>query len=203
MPILKMDQMGRIYQTSPDREDGLGFGASPIPVQHGDLTLGNSYIKSQHRYNDELQAEQIKRKKDELQERNLRKQQRLQIAQKRMQENSHLQQLEDENYRHEVNRLALQMGYSCEYAQPLSGNVMSANGQHGHAGMNRDERAIYNHLHGLPQDAAHKISPSEYNQLLHNQAAKEIIYQGAAREHYKKLVEKGHNPRVRHIKDRG
>ena len=53
MPILRVDSMGRLYESSPDRADGLGYNGHPEVVSVTDLTLGSVHLKQQaaHRRN--------------------------------------------------------------------------------------------------------------------------------------------------------
>jgi hypothetical protein len=50
MPILRVDSMGRLYESSPDRADGLGYGGHAPGVTQGDMTYGATYLKSQQQY---------------------------------------------------------------------------------------------------------------------------------------------------------
>ena len=47
MPILKVDSHGRLYESSRDRADGLGYSGHAEPVSVSDLTLGSVHLKHQ------------------------------------------------------------------------------------------------------------------------------------------------------------
>lgn len=160
MPILAVDQMGRIYQTSGDRADGLGFGAYPTCESQSDTTLGSAYLKSQARRTAELlnrkrnQAILDKREQQMGQARAMRARQ---IQNQNMQK--HLM-MQNPDVRRAVLKQGLKVPNSLEYKGPTGGNVMSANGLKGLAGMTRDQQVIHNTVLGLGQAQAHPVDPT-------------------------------------------
>lgn len=175
MPILAMDQYGRIYQTSPDRADGLGYGCSPESVPQGDLTLGSAYLKA----GAERTAELIRRKRQQdILDHQERQQKianfnRVQIGKRQaeMEERS----LDNPEIQATARKKALAMGCECEYKTSMSGNVMTANGQSGWAGMSRDQQTIHHALTGMGNNTAHRVDPVEAEMFRQNQEAMRII----------------------------
>lgn len=166
MPILAVNQFGQIYQTDPDREDGLGFGYAPECVDQGDLTLGSAYLKSQGIRQQELlklkrnqtlldQQDAIIQKRGEAKKRAAIKRD---MAQARMQENPAMKEA--------ITRKALSMGCSCEYSTRMSGNVLTANGQSGVKGMSRDQRVIHDVMLGKSH-GAYRTEGDEMEQHKH------------------------------------
>lgn len=164
MPILALGPNGQIYQTSPDRADGLGFGCAPETVDQQDVTLGSAYLKSQARRREELlkahyqqkildqraaQAERLALKREAL----AKKKERMVAS---MYENPELVKA--------VTKKALQMGCDCEYKTAMSGNVMTANGQSGWRGMSRDQQTLHHAVTGMGRNVAYRPDPVEVQQ---------------------------------------
>lgn len=155
MPILAVDQMGRIYQTSGDRADGLGFGHYPECEGQSDTTLGAAYLKSQRRQQQEL----LNRKRNQQ---ILDTHEKQVIGYKRQmgQAKRHREKQASKSLQHpSVFKRALQMGCSCDYNGPFGGNVMTANGLRGLAGMSRDQQVIHTEVIGLGNAQAHPVNP--------------------------------------------
>ncbi len=164
MPILAVDAMGKLYVTSPDREDGLGYGSSPECVSQGDVTLGSSYLKA----GAQRTASLLKSKRDQrsLDSRDLKAQQ---IAARNRQlqairEGKEIEMMNNPEIHKAAQKKALAMGCPCDYSTPMSGNVMTANGQYGVRGMNRNDQVIYNAVNGLGSSMAFKADPIELEQ---------------------------------------
>ena len=66
-------------------------------------------------------------------------------------------------------------GCACEYKTPMSGNVMTANGQSGWAGMNRDQQTIHHVLSGMGNNVAYALDPIEAKQAQMNEHAKNVL----------------------------
>lgn len=188
MPILAVDQFGRIYETSPDRADGLGYGSSPECVDQQDLTLGSSYLKAQERRRHELvQAHRVQAAQDALDSREAANRARRKAESRRRQE------AEAETYNHprvaESSYLAARSqsmgcescGGGCGHRTVLSGNGLTANGQTGFRGMSRDQQAIYAAVNGLGNHAHHAVDAEEAEQLRHKIAAERILRMKARR----------------------
>lgn len=47
MPILAVDKFGRLYESDPDRHDGLGYKGEVPKTDYGDLTLGNAFLRAE------------------------------------------------------------------------------------------------------------------------------------------------------------
>ncbi len=164
MPILRVDSMGRLYSSSSDREDGGGYGGHPECVTEGDLTLGSAYLKSQASRRDSV----LKLRRDQRQldaQEHAQKIQNDELKRRfRVQEAAEARVLENPEMREAGVRKALAMGCSCDYKTPMSGNVMTANGQSGFAGMTRDQQTIHNVVSGMGTNTAFGVDPEEAKQ---------------------------------------
>ncbi len=174
MPILRVDQNGKLYAASSDREDGGGFGYLPECVEQGDLTLGAAYLRAGQKRTNELLRAARNREVEALEDsRRARKQAESKAFAKRREENKNRILFSPEGQRAAFEK-AIGMGCACDYESPMSGNVMTANGQRGVAGMSRDERTIFNVMSGRPSGAfgvdpieqAQAESKSQVNRLL-------------------------------------
>ena len=177
MPILALDQYGRIYETSPDRMDGLGYKSHARPVGHGDLTLGNAYLKSQAAYQSDVlrerQAMAAEARADQIQRLNQIKRDAKE-RQRAAEENAMMQQPE----RKKLQTLkALRMNGQCSCpTNEISGDGLTANGQRGYAGMNRDQQVIHQHLAPGAMSAAHPVDPMEvYQARMKDEANRYIL----------------------------
>lgn len=178
MPILAVDKFGRIYQTSSDREDGLGINAYPEACEQQDMTLGNAYLKSEAKRNDMIMRERLQQRLMEAEEKSFEAEMRNKarsMARKELLE----QAIMSSNEELQQNRLrkALQMGCECEYKQGVTGNALSANGQLGEKGWSRDERAIQHALNPskYPRNPAFSVDPSEEEQHRNRMAAYKVL----------------------------
>lgn len=161
MPILAVDQFGRIYSTSPDSEDGTGFGNSPGCVDQTDLTLGSAYLKAQARRRQEhLGAHRAQKLSDEVDRIN-RANARVRAKAQRQKQIGHNEMMLNPGIQRAAQKKALMAGCSCDYKTSMSGNVMTANGQSGWAGMSRDQQVIHHAVTGMGNNTAHKVDPSE------------------------------------------
>lgn len=176
MPILAMDRFGRIYQTSRDRADGLGYGDSPECVEEGDVTLGSAYLKSQDRRRAEL-----------LQENRLREQERIQDARDahdheismrgiRRQIKAEEKLLENPIIQANLLRAAVMQGScECENKTAASGNGFTANGMNGIRGMSRDQQAVHHAITGEGHDTSFGVDPVEEHQAQMRRDAARIL----------------------------
>lgn len=164
MPILKIDSMGNIYQSSPDREDGGGYGGHPECVSQGDLTLGSAYLKSQESRRNQI----LKLRRDQKQldhQEYLQKIQNAELQHRFRQKEARESEMQSDPVMREAGvKKALSMGCPCDYKTPMSGNVMTANGQSGFAGMSRDQQVIHSVVSGRGSAQAFGIDPVEKRQ---------------------------------------
>ncbi|NJM09362.1 MAG: hypothetical protein HC883_00220 [Bdellovibrionaceae bacterium] len=175
MPILAVDQFGRIYETSPDREDGLGYGGRPETVDQQDLTLGSAYLNAQNRRRQELvRSHQSQKIQDHIDEREAAVRAYHQ-AQARRQIEIDERRNDDHRLRDALTKKAVAMGCSCEYSTGMSGNVLSANGQSGWAGMSRDQKTLHHALSGMGSNTAYLPDPMEVRQARMNAEANRIL----------------------------
>jgi len=156
--------MGRLYSSSPDREDGGGYGGHPECVTEGDLTLGSAYLKSQaSRRESVLKLRRDQRQLD--QDEHAQKIQNHELQQRfRRKEAAEARMLDNPEMREAGVRKAIAMGCSCEYKTPMSGNVMTANGLSGFAGMSRDQQTIHSVVSGHGSGTAFGADPEEVKQ---------------------------------------
>ena len=177
MPILAVDQNGRIYQTSPDRADGKGYGSSPECVNEGDLTLGSAYLKSQKAQREEVlrqrRAQEILDREDEIARYN---------AKLRRRQQSRRNQHEAEAALNQDSQQALikrSMMNGCTCAEPvvtsMSGNGLSHNGRQGWDGMSRDQKTIHHALTGQGSNTAYFSDPIEVEQMRQKAEAERIL----------------------------
>lgn len=169
MPILRVDNLGRIYQTSRDREDGGGFSSYASPVTQGDVTLGSAYVKAAREVrNVNIRNSQINGILDE-QAKNRALQAQYQVAQARANAASQNRLRENDLYKKNQIKRAVSMGCSCDISTPLTGNHLTANGQFGYKGMSRDQKAIHEHFAGVPKFSAHRVNEQELQQKRNSQ----------------------------------
>lgn len=175
MPILKVDSMGNLYTSSPDREDGGGYGESPECQSQGDVTLGSAYLKAgaertrsllksrqdqQWLDNHDMRMKEIGRANRQIK---LRNDQAIDMMSR------------NPKVKEAVTKQALAMGCPCEYSTPMSGNVMTANGQSGWAGMSRDQQTIHNAITGMGMDTSFGVDPVENEQYRHKIQADRLL----------------------------
>lgn len=187
MPILKIDSMGRIYQTSRDSEDGSGYGGHAVPVSQGDVTLGASYIKAAHAHQESILRDRRIRRLEDASLEKQKHEARLRAAKARSRAMNEQRLLENEAYQEMLKRKAVSMGCSCTVDHKISGHGLTSNGQRGFAGMSRDQQAIHRHLMGekldssFMVDAKELIHKSQHNNNLRAAAHKLIAEQSKAR----------------------
>jgi hypothetical protein len=164
MPILALNQFGQIYETSPDTEDMTGYGRSPHSVDQQDLTLGNAYLKSQAvRRNAQIGRQQAQEIQDTVDAYNRAVKARRKMEQRLMEERE-AEVMSNPALKQQVLKQAVMQGCKCEETRPLTGNVFSANGMSGWAGMTRDQQAIHHVLSGMGNNVAHALDPMEARQ---------------------------------------
>ena len=165
MPILRVDQFGRIYQSDPNREDGLGYGGHAYPVTQGDLTLGSAYIKASRDYNNQVTKDARNRRRDDAKQKS--QDQRASAARELAQDQQEkARELQDcELYRRKMANEAVTLGCECKtLPSVMSGDGMTANGQTGFNGMSRDQQTIHNHYLGVGYDSSLRVSNNEIAQ---------------------------------------
>lgn len=192
MPILRMDQFGRIYESSPDREDGLGYKGHATPVTQGDVTLGSAYIKSNRELREQALREARLKKMEEAEAARQRKIAREKAMQARVKAMKEDRLLQNEAYQENLKKKALQMGCACtEMKDSLVGNKLTANGQTGYAGMSRDQQAIHRHLSGMGVGKAYQIPNQEIiARQTHEKNLRDAIVKKQASEKLARLVGK-------------
>jgi hypothetical protein len=180
MPILAVDQFGHIYQTDPDREDGLGVGYFPGRVYQNDVTLGAAYLTSQKQRTADLLRLKKENKAMDAEDEMTRRIAKAQVQKRKYDEARNTEFLANPEVHAALQKKALQMGCQCEYSTPMSGNVMTANGQNGRNGLNRDQRVMQDVAMGNRHSAYH-VDPAEEEQYRHRMEAQRILRVNARR----------------------
>lgn len=172
MPILAVDSMGKLYVTSPDREDGLGHGGYPEVVDQGDLTLGASYLKAQSRRTADLIRSKRIRDMEDRRDQNSARFIKARNTEKRIRDEREAQLLNHPDIQMAATKKALNMGCACDSLPTrMSGNGLTSNGQTGIAGLTRDQQTIQYLTTGFGHNQAYHIDPSEMEQHQHNSLA--------------------------------
>ena len=183
MAILAMGKDGKVYVTSPDREDGGGYGHHPKKVQsRPDLALGSAYKKANEQWQKDVinlrrtRMGDIARENEAAELRAIKarvEQERRLIAEK-------LQR--DPQYREAMTRRAAAMGCACSEipSTELSGNGLTANGQQGYKGMDRDQKMIHNNYHGLGDRSANRRVNSD--EVAHKRMNQGLLERALLRE---------------------
>lgn len=184
MGYLKVDQMGRIYESSSDQSDGSGFKSYGGTTAWGDVTHGGAYLKSekaQQKYNAfENKAIAIQDKTDVFQKMRsdaLKKQKaRIEQAELELQNN--------ESYQKSQLSKALKTNSNSELSHH-GNNQLSSNGLSGFHGMTRDQKAIHQHMGtmGVGEKAStYQVSALEKQQNQLNAQAEQQILAEARRQ---------------------
>lgn len=183
MPILAVNQFGQIYETSPDREDGGGYGDDIEVVEQGDLTLGAAYLNAQSKRQRELLHQKKVNRMQEAEDEQAAFARALKLKHIQAREAVANKKALDPRYQGAMMRKALSGDCGCgscascspAYNQPLAGNVFTANGQRGWAGMNRSEQNINMAMRGMGNQVAYKADPAEARQAAHREHAERIL----------------------------
>lgn len=176
MPILAVDQFGRIYETSRDRADGLGYEKYPDCVTEGDVTLGAAYLKSQSR----RREDNIKRHRDQQvldqNEKMIMKQKQNMKDQRRREEMVEAEMLQNPMVQQRLMQRAAMNGCNCKsIPTAISGNALSSNGMSGFNGMSRDQQSIHHAVTGMGRNTAHAVDPMEMKQAKMRAEAQKIL----------------------------
>lgn len=160
MGRLAVDHLGRVYEMSSDRADGLGNGKYPSCQSQSDLTLGNAYLKAQaDRRVDLLRKQrqnQIITAQDEINAVRAKQSK----AQAQMREDAKALIDQHPVVKQNLLKKALQMGCSCDQSNQMAGKL-TANGETGWNGMNRDQKIIHHELVGMGYDVSHRSDPTQ------------------------------------------
>jgi hypothetical protein len=175
MPILAVDQFGKIYETSPDRADGLGYKGHAPTVSQGDVTLGSAYIKANRDYGLGNVRDARNRQIEDDFEKRERRQARQEQAALHAKQADDQALLENELYQRSLLRRAIQMGCSSDYTTQMSGNVMTANGRSGWHGMDQTQKVVNRHLAPMGEQVAFRPDPVEVEQARQRARADQVI----------------------------
>jgi len=188
MPILALDKFGRIYETSPDRADGLGYKSHPESVERGDLTLGSSYMKADAKYQAEVGRERQWRKVEDAEARIVNERQRAKVKALRNKQAQEDWLSQNEQYRKAQVRRAIQMGVG----HGLDPRRLTANGQTGLNGLDGTQKAIYAHANQMGTQFSFQVSQVEKEQALIRAMANQQIHAQAKREAKRVAAEASH-----------
>lgn len=176
--MLKVDKLGNLYETSPDREDGKGFKSYPTPVSTGDVTFGAIHSKSLDAHAKSVKRDMMNRAEEDRQK-NVRAIQNMNRKVMMGARADAEQKLRDnEDYQENLVRTGVQqsqMGCDCDSSYSQSGNGLSANGLKGPMGLDRTQRAIRHHVSGIGADTAYAIDPVEAYQAQLKDIANQMI----------------------------
>jgi hypothetical protein len=192
MPILRVDQFGRIYESSPDREDGLGYKGHAQPVTQGDVTLGSAFAKANKAYNESVVREHQTRRLEDYNTKQQRETARRIAATKRVNAMNENRLRDNEAYQNHLKAKAVSMGCAHNYHDEMSGNRLTANGQSGINGMSRDQKAIHLAYYGLGStDSSLNLSREEVNNReLHQRNLRNATLKAQAMENKARLQSK-------------
>lgn len=176
MGYLKVDQMGKIYETSSDQADGSGFKGYAGESGWGDVTLGATYLKaSQKQRNENIRNKKMRDIEDKQNEFIRMRNEANKIKKSRI-ARAEQELLDNTQYQDVMMKKALKADNSSEIRQ--SGGL-SANGMSGFAGMTQSQQAIHQHMGTMGTSearASHGISELEKQQAyLNAQADKQIL----------------------------
>lgn len=176
--MLKVDQTGRLYETSPDREDGKGFKSYATPVSSGDVTFGAVHSRALADHSRSVKRDMMNRAEEDRQKnvRAVQNMNRKVMMGARADAEQKLR--EDEDYQLNLLRMGVQqsqMGCNCDSSYSQSGNGLSANGMKGQMGLDRTQRAINHHVSGIGADTAYAVDPVEAYQAQLKTIADQMI----------------------------
>jgi hypothetical protein len=178
MPILRVDSMGRLYESSPDRADGLGYGGHAPGVTQGDMTYGATYLKSQQQYQQNVMRDkQMQAAQDRLDAVN-RDKLRRQALQNRQREMMQGEFMKNPKVKNAMIKRGLAMGCNCA-GQPGAGQPGA--GQPGSVTPHPDQtqQAIKQLMNTGRSNLAGRISKDEALQNAHATQANRIFAQQA------------------------
>lgn len=175
MGYLKIDHMGRIYETSSDEADGSGFKGYAGESSCGDVTFGAVYLKNaQAQRVQNIREKQLRDIEDRHESFEAMRKKALKRKKARI-EQAEMELLDNEKYQESLMKKALNMG-NCSEVQCSGG--LSANGLLGYAGMDHTQKAIHQHMGLMGASGprvAHEIDELEKQQAFLNQQAQRQI----------------------------
>lgn len=174
MGRLAVDSMGRIYEVSSDRADGLGDGKYPECAGQSDTTLGSVYLKAQaKRTNDLLRSKQQQAIMD--QQDRMQKMSQRQILKQAMKRDEAIGRMQNHPaMKDALIKKAVSMGCACEDSPQMAGKL-TANGQSGWRGMSRDQKIIHHELTGMGHNVAFLPNPQEIRQHADNKRMMDML----------------------------
>lgn len=192
MPILRVDQFGRLYESGRDSENGTGYNRHAAPVSQGDVTLGAAFLKANKAYQNEVIKNARLRKLEGVIDAQELSQARKKLAAERNKAMNEAILAENQAYQTMLKKKAVSMGCACEkLSTPMSGNGMTANGLRGFAGMSRDQQIIHRHLMGLGADPSSMISKDEVAlRLQHSKNLRDATIKAMSEQNKKRLQSK-------------
>jgi hypothetical protein len=113
MPILRVDQFGRLYESSPDRADGLGYGGHAPGVTQGDSTYGASYLKSQQQYQRDVMRDKAMQVAQDREDAVKREQARRQAIERQRREAMESNLMDNPRVKNAMIKRGLAMGCNC------------------------------------------------------------------------------------------
>lgn len=166
MPILAMDQFGRVYETDPDQPDGSGYkGATPCVEYTKDVVLGGSTRREEIKRNAFSNAEaDYNRRMDRMEE------ERCRIRAEKQKIQDEIDAREDEEAQKPENQRTLLQRAAEQGTLGWLTSGMSANGEMGAYGRTKEQL-------GAQLALGVFLNPTRLNQL--NRSATTLANQGA------------------------
>lgn len=205
MGYLKRDKQGRIYETSPDLQNG-GFKGYPTPVDSAkDNTLGASHTRAVNDVTSQQRSTQYQNAvidQTEFEKSKIYNQRKAQAKRLKAQREELLSRPE---YQEQLLRKALtQQDSGNNYKVGLSGYGLTPNGQMGERGLTDNQKAIKDAVFGNATTLAPRISQLEAEQHRLNNIKQARLFEQArleARRNEWELQQERRAERLNHSKD--
>lgn len=187
MSILRVDKYGRLYQSSRDRADGLGYSHHARPAEQRDLTYGCAHTRGvmgqEWRTMTEREAIATQDRQDQVDRRNHYKK----LQAKRRRELTEEYAMDNDLYKRNMLRQALQMGHYCPVAERAK---LEHRRRH-------EQMAVSNKMSGMGVDVTHRVDPQEAAQIAHQAKFANILAVQAQKDAVKLLVDTQQEERIR------
>ena len=113
MGQIKIDQFGRFYETSSDREDGKGYKSHAAPVTQGDVTFGAAHSKAMTEHMNSIKRDMHSRAIEDRQAEITARQQMGARAAGRAHAHREMALRDNDSYQSGLLLTALDQGYDC------------------------------------------------------------------------------------------
>ena len=187
MPILKVDSHGRLYESSRDRADGLGYNRHADNVDTSDVTLDSVYLSQQEKQKrDALKLNELNKYQDRV-----NKLKQAQWARNVQKAKIKAQSEELLRQNRQVQNNLIRRGL----ASPLYDKSLGCPC----ADQNLTQQSISHVMTGMGRDTTSRVPRTELLQQSHQAKAEQIL----ARQHAQKAyLEKQHNAQQKAVSDK-